>query len=128
MQTVKAHSKQCSDFTFLGCSSVVVTAGESVDHRNIALWDTLLKPRNSRVSTFSCLESHGASAILYCPINQVLLAGGRRGELCVIEVRQRKERAKWQAHETTIKCMALEPGEAYFATGSSEGDVKVGLS
>lgn len=103
----------------------MVTAGESVDHRNIALWDTLLKPRKSRVSTFSCLETHGASAILYCPINQVLLAGGRRGELCVIEVRQKKERAKWQAHETPIKCMALEPGEAYFATGSSEGDVKV---
>lgn len=103
----------------------MVTAGESFDRRNVVLWDTLLKPRKSRVSSFSCLEAHGASAILYCPINQVLLAGGRRGELSVIEVRQKKERVKWQAHETAIKCMALEPGEAYFATGSADGDLKV---
>src|SRR5690606_30060341 len=85
--SVKAHTKQCSDFTFLGSSSVVVSAGESLDHRNVSLWDTLLKAKKSRVLSFACLEAHGASAVLFCPLNQLLLAGGRRGELCVLEVR-----------------------------------------
>jgi WD40 repeat protein len=123
--SVKANSKQCSDFTFLGSSSVIVTAGESLDHRNVCLWDTLLKPRHSRVATFACLETHGASALMFCPLNQLLLAGGRRGEICVLEVRQKRERCRWQAHETAVKCIAVEPGETFFATGSADGDIKV---
>lgn len=30
-----------------------------------------------------------------------------------------------QAHDATIKCIALDPHEEFFATGSAEGDIKV---
>lgn len=45
--------------------------------------------------------------------------------LGIFDVRQRQLRHKFQAHDSPIKCLALDPGEEFFATGSADGDIKV---
>lgn len=128
LQSLQTHSKITSDFTFLGSSSLIVTAGQSTDHRNVALWDTLMPLKKACVSTFACHEQQGASSVLYAPVNQLLITGGKKGDVYIFDMRQRIQRNKFQAHESAVKCMALDPGEEFFVTGSADGDIKVSHS
>ena len=59
------------------------------------------------------------------PVPQLLISGGKRGNVCIFDVRRRQVRHRFTAHEAAIKCMALDPAEEYFVTGSDEGDIKV---
>ncbi|XP_043192763.1 dmX-like protein 2 isoform X3 [Amphibalanus amphitrite] len=121
---MECHSKVCSDFVFVGSSSLLATAGLSADNKNVCLWDTLLPKRKAQVAGFCCHES-GASALLYSSQHQLLISGGKRGNVCIFDVRRRQVRHRFSAHEAAIKCMALDPAEEYFVTGSDEGDIKV---
>jgi WD40 repeat protein len=125
----KCHSKVTSDFVFVGSSSLIATAGHSADNRNVCLWDTLLPQRRSLVQAFQC-HPDGCPMVLYAPQHQVLVTGGKKGEVCIFDVRQRQLRQTFQAHDANvaIKCMALDSGtgaEECFATGGSDGDIKV---
>lgn len=122
---MQVHSKGCSDFTFLGSSSLIVTAGQSTDHKNVSMWDTLLPTKKSMVTSFACHEAHGATAIVFAPLNQLLITGGRKGDVYIFDMRQRTQRYKFQAHESAVKCLAIEPGEEFFVTGSADGNIKV---
>ena len=44
----------------------------------------------------------------------------------ISDIRQRKIQHTFQAHESLIRCIAIDPDEEYFVTGSADGDVKVG--
>ncbi|XP_069954424.1 dmX-like protein 2 isoform X5 [Cherax quadricarinatus] len=126
--THQCHNKHGSDFVFVGSSSLLATAGQSSEHRNVALWDTLLPQRKANVVSWNCHES-GASALLFAPQHQVILSAGKKGTVCIFDVRQRTLRHKFQAHDAAIKCMALDQSEEFFCTGSADGDIKVwGLS
>ncbi|XP_022257757.1 dmX-like protein 2 isoform X5 [Limulus polyphemus] len=126
--SAQCHSKQVSDFAFVSSSSLIATAGHSAENKNICLWDTLLPQRKAMVSAFICHEQ-GSSAVVYAPQQQVLISAGKKGDICIFDVRQRQLRHRFQAHDSPIKCLALDPGEEYFVTGSADGDIKVwGLS
>lgn len=77
------------------------------------------------VTSFACHEHHGASVVLYTPLNQLLITGGKKGEVYIFDMRQRVQRNKFQAHDSAIKCMTLDPSEEFFVTGSADGDIKV---
>ncbi|XP_064608806.1 dmX-like protein 2 isoform X2 [Liolophura sinensis] len=124
IMSLPCHNKTTSDFAFVGSSSMLVTAGHSSESKNVCLWDTLLPPRSCLVHAFTCHE-HGSPALLYAPQHQVVISGGRKGEICIFDIRQRQMRHTFQAHEGPIKCLALDPEEEYFITGSAEGDIKV---
>lgn len=83
-----------------------------------------MPPKKCMISSFACHET-GASSIVYAPLNQILITGGKKGEICIFDMRQRVQRDRFQAHEGVVKCIALDPGEEFFATGSSDGDIKV---
>ncbi|XP_032824724.2 dmX-like protein 2 [Petromyzon marinus] len=122
--TLKCHSRDTFDFTFLGSSSVVATAGQSSDGRNVRLWDTLVPHRSSLVHGFPCLEA-GATVLGYAPRSQTLIVGGRKGHVTLLDLRQRVARHTVQAHESAVKAIAVHPGEGFFLTGSAEGNIKV---
>ncbi|XP_071522289.1 dmX-like protein 2 [Panulirus ornatus] len=122
--THQCHNKHGSDFVFVGSSSLLATAGQSSEHRNVALWDTLLPQRKANVVSWTCHEN-GASALLYAPQHQVVLSAGKKGTVCIFDIRQRTLRHKFQAHDAAIKCMALDQSEEFFCTGSADGDIKV---
>ena len=116
-----------SDFTFLGASSLLTTAGQSSDHKNVCVWDTLMSPKKCMIYSFQCHDS-GASAIAYASMNQVLITGGKKGEVCLFDMRQRVQKDRFSAHDSAIKCIAIDPTEEFFATGSADGDVRVSFN
>ncbi|KAM9223729.1 dmX-like protein 2 isoform 7-T7 [Leptosomus discolor] len=120
----QCHSKTTSDFAFITSSSLVATSGQSNDNRNVCLWDTLVSSGNSLIHAFSC-HDHGATVLQYAPKHQLLISGGRKGYICIFDIRQRQILYTFQAHESAVKALALDPSEDYFVTGSAEGNMKV---
>jgi WD40 repeat protein len=76
------------------------------------------------LAAFSC-HDQGASSLVYAPQHQLVISAGKKGDVCIIDVRQRQLRHRFQAHESPIKCLAIDPGEEFFVTGSADGDIKV---
>uniref|UniRef100_A0A5F8HIB8 Dmx like 2 n=1 Tax=Monodelphis domestica TaxID=13616 RepID=A0A5F8HIB8_MONDO len=105
----QCHSKTTSDFAFITSSSLVATSGQSNDSRYVG---------------FTCHE-HGATVLQYAPKQQLLISGGRKGWVCIFDIRQRQIIHTFQAHDSAIKALALDPCEEYFTTGSAEGNIKV---
>ncbi|XP_055842018.1 dmX-like protein 2 isoform X1 [Episyrphus balteatus] len=122
--TQQCHSKLLADFVFLGSCSLVASAGHSSENKNVGIWDTLLPQKKSLVTSFTC-HDQGASSLIYAPQHQVLISSGKKGDVCIFDVRQRTLRHRFQAHESAIKCMAMDPHEELFVTGSAEGDIKI---
>jgi len=56
---------------------------------------------------------------------QLLISGGKKGDINIFDVRQRQQRQRFQAHESAIKCLALDPHEEFFVSGAGDGDIKV---
>ncbi|XP_077146958.1 dmX-like protein 1 isoform X1 [Ranitomeya variabilis] len=122
--TWQCHNKTANDFVFISSSSLIATAGQSSDNRNLCLWDTLVTPANSLVHAFFCHES-GATVIAYAPKNQLLISGGRKGLIGLYDLRQRQQRHSFQSHDSAVKAIAIDTTEEYFVTGSAEGNIKV---
>uniref|UniRef100_A0A673GBM5 DmX-like protein 2 n=1 Tax=Sinocyclocheilus rhinocerous TaxID=307959 RepID=A0A673GBM5_9TELE len=120
----QCHSKSCGDFAFITSSSLIATAGQSNDGRNVCLWDTLISPSNSMIHAFQCHEN-GATVLQYAPKQQLIIAGGRKGFVCIFDIRQRQLLHTFQAHDSAIKALAMDSTEDFFVTGSAEGNMKV---
>lgn len=78
----------------------------------------------SSLSAFPCHEN-GATVLQYAPKQQLLITGGRKGFVCVFDIRQRQLLHTFQAHDSAIKALALDAFEDFFVTGSAEGNMKV---
>ncbi|BES94787.1 Dmx-like 1 [Nesidiocoris tenuis] len=122
--TCQCHNKVTSDFVFLGSCSMVATAGHSSESKNVALWDTLLPQKKALITAFTC-HDQGASSLVYAPQHQLLISAGKKGDVCIVDVRLRTLRHRFTAHESPIKCLAADPAEEFFATGAADGDIKV---
>uniref|UniRef100_A0A3B4Z0K8 Dmx like 1 n=1 Tax=Stegastes partitus TaxID=144197 RepID=A0A3B4Z0K8_9TELE len=122
--TLQCHNKTAHDFVFVGSSSLIATAGLSTDNRNVCLWDTLVTPANSLVHAFCCHES-GATVLSMAPRQQLLITGGRKGWISVLELPHRHQRQSFQAHDSPVKALAVDPTEDCFISGSAEGNIKV---
>uniref|UniRef100_A0AAR2M3F5 RAVE complex protein Rav1 C-terminal domain-containing protein n=1 Tax=Pygocentrus nattereri TaxID=42514 RepID=A0AAR2M3F5_PYGNA len=120
----QCHSKTCGDFAFITSSSLIATAGHSNDGRNVCLWDTLISPSNTMVHAFPCHEN-GATVLQYAPKQQLIISGGRKGFVCIFDIRQRQLLHTFQAHDSAIKALAMDSSEDFFVTGSAEGNMKV---
>lgn len=57
----------------------------------------------------------------------MLISAGKKGDVCIFDVRQRSLRHRFQAHESAIKCLAIDPHEEHFVTGSADGDIRVSI-
>eukprot|EP00118_Oscarella_pearsei_P012894 m.98391 g.98391 ORF g.98391 m.98391 type:complete len:2816 (+) comp36982_c1_seq1:67-8514(+) len=123
-QTLPCQTRSLNDFTFVSSSSFIASAGMSSDGRNVCLWDTLVPPSSALVKGFSCHDS-GACVVAYSSNRQWLISGGRRGEICLFDVRQRCLLQKFTAHTDAIECLAIHDDEEFFVTGAADGDIKV---
>ncbi|XP_078026752.1 dmX-like protein 1 isoform X6 [Epinephelus lanceolatus] len=124
LQTLQCHNKTAHDFVFVGSSSLIATAGLSTDNRNVCLWDTLVTPANSLVHAFCCHDS-GATVLAMAPRQQLLVTGGRKGWISVLELAHRHQRQSFQAHDSPVKALAVDPTEDCFISGSAEGNIKI---
>uniref|UniRef100_A0A8D2LK16 Dmx like 1 n=1 Tax=Varanus komodoensis TaxID=61221 RepID=A0A8D2LK16_VARKO len=122
--TWQCHNKTASDFVFISSSSLIATAGQSTDNRNICLWDTLVASSSSLIHAFTCHDT-GATVLAYAPKHQLLISGGRKGYTCLIDLHQKQQQRFFQSHDSAVKAIAVDPTEEYFVTGSAEGNIKV---
>uniref|UniRef100_A0A665TI97 Dmx like 1 n=1 Tax=Echeneis naucrates TaxID=173247 RepID=A0A665TI97_ECHNA len=122
--TLQCHNKTAHDFVFVGSSSLIATAGLSTDNRNVCLWDTLVTPVNSLIHAFCCHDT-GATVLAMAPRQELLITGGRKGWISVLELAHRQQRQTFQAHDSPVKALAVDPIEDCFISGSAEGNIKV---
>ena len=93
----------------------------------MALWDTLMPQRRSLVESYAFHDS-GASALLFAPQRYQMVTAGKKGQVAVWDIRQHRQLHAFKAHDHPIKCLALDPNEDFFVTGSVDGDIKVKFS
>ncbi len=76
---------------------------------------------------FTCHETGGGGSqcLAYSPSYQLLISAGKRGDICIFDLRQRKRLATSQAHDSHLKALCLDPLEKFYVTGSVEGNIKV---
>ncbi|KAK2899244.1 hypothetical protein Q8A67_010662 [Cirrhinus molitorella] len=122
--TLQCHNKTANDFVFVGSSSLIATAGLSTDNRNVCLWDTLVTPAYSLVHAFSCHES-GSTVLALASKQQLLISGGRKGWISVLDLSLKIQRQSFQAHDSPVKALAVDSTESCFISGSAEGNIKV---
>ncbi|WKY17140.1 hypothetical protein Q1695_001621 [Nippostrongylus brasiliensis] len=106
----RCHNKAASDVRFLGpSSSVLVTAGASSGEFNLSLWDTLLPQNRALVHSWT------------------IVSGGRHGELCLWDIRQRQLRTTVKAFDwhQTVKTLVTDYAQDLIVAGSSDGDIKI---
>ena len=63
--------------------------------------------------------------LAYSQLKQRMFSGGKRGEVCIFDVRQNALIQCLPVHTAAITCMAVSDVEGYLVTGSSEGEIKV---
>lgn len=80
------------------------------------------------ILAFTCHEAHGGQCLAYSPSYQLLVSGGKRGDVSIFDLRQRKRLATSQAHDSHLKALSLDPLEKFYVTGSTEGNIKVNIS
>ncbi|EPB75129.1 WD domain, G-beta repeat protein [Ancylostoma ceylanicum] len=123
----RCHNKSASDVRFVGhSSSVLVTAGASSGEFNLALWDTLLPQSRALVHSWVA-HPEGATVAMYMPNQQAIVSGGRHGELCLWDIRQRQLRATVKAFEShqIVKALVTDYTQDLIVAGSSDGDIKI---
>ncbi|CAF4401816.1 unnamed protein product, partial [Adineta steineri] len=105
--------------------TLLATCGLSNDQQNVAIWDTLMPTSRANITSFACHETHGAQCLAYSQSNQLLISGGKQGDICIFDLRQRKRLATSQAHDSHLKTFCLDPLEKYYVTGSAKGNIKI---
>ncbi|VDM39617.1 unnamed protein product [Toxocara canis] len=122
----KCHSKSAADVKFIGTSaSVLVTAGSGSGDQNVAVWDTLMPQSKAMVHSWIA-HPEGASSVMYLPSLQTVVSGGRHGEMCLWDIRQRQLRATVKCFENTIvKCLVGDHSQDFVIAGSNDGDIKI---
>lgn len=78
------------------------------------------------ITGFSCHES-GATVLALAPKQQLLISGGRKGWISVLDLTQKLQRQSFQAHDSPVKALAVDATEGCFISGSAEGNIKVGF-
>ncbi len=105
----------------LGCHRVALGTHET---GRIKLEKICLRLHHIHFQSFTCHES-GASALAFAPRRQRIVSAGKRGAVAIWDVRAHRLAHTFKAHDHAVKCLAVDPAEEFFVTGSVAGDIKV---
>eukprot|EP00042_Codosiga_hollandica_P058321 m.877288 g.877288 ORF g.877288 m.877288 type:complete len:2495 (-) comp59827_c0_seq4:2423-9907(-) len=119
----QVHSK-ADGLAFLNSASFLATGGTSANSYNIRLWDTLLPAHRAMLKQFS-INDGGNKSLGFLTGSDVLLCGSRRGELAIIDLRQREVSHQCIAHNGSVKAIAVSEALGMYATGGADGLVKL---
>lgn len=91
------------------------------------IFKNVVKRLYSGISPYPAFQCHenGATVLQYAPKQQLIITGGRKGFVCIFDIRQRQLLHTFQAHDSAIKALAMDSTEDVFVTGSAEGNMKV---
>ncbi|KAG0089757.1 regulator of (H+)-ATPase in vacuolar membrane, partial [Podila epicladia] len=122
--SLTCHDKIARDFAFLGSSSVLATTGSSGDGKNLAIWDALLPKHKSQTQSYKVHDRGGGYSLAFSKKHQLLVSGGRNGEICIFDIRQPKLLHTIQAHEMHVRSLYIDEVGRTLCSGSGEGDMK----
>ncbi|KAF9560394.1 regulator of (H+)-ATPase in vacuolar membrane [Mortierella alpina] len=122
--SLSCHDKTARDFAFLGSSSVIATTGTSGDGKNLAIWDTLLPKEKAQTKAYKVHDRGGGYSLAYSKRHQLLVSGGRNGEICIFDVRQTRLLHTIQAHDMHVRSLYIDDAGLTLCSGSGEGDMK----
>ncbi|KAF9350624.1 regulator of (H+)-ATPase in vacuolar membrane, partial [Mortierella sp. NVP85] len=122
--TLNCHDTIARDFAFLGSSSVVATTGTSGDGGNLAVWDTLLPKEKAQAQCYK-VHDRGGYSLAFSKRHQLLVSGGRDGEICIFDIRQPKLLHTIQAHDMHVRSLCIDEAGMTLCSGSGEGDMKI---
>ena len=121
----QCHEGAVNDVAFVNSSSIIATAGMSSVEMNVSVWDTLLPAGIGRVQSFSIGEA-GISTLVYSARYNLLIAGGKKGKIFVMDVRKTISLVNsFDAHESMVRSMAINPTNGTLVSGSTKGDIKI---
>ncbi|KAF9293929.1 regulator of (H+)-ATPase in vacuolar membrane [Mortierella antarctica] len=122
--SLTCHDKIARDFAFLGSSSVLATTGSSGDGKNLAIWDALLPKHKAQTQSYKVHDRGGGYSLAFSKKHQLLVSGGRNGEICIFDIRQPKLLHTIQAHEMHVRSLYIDEAGRTLCSGSGEGDMK----
>ncbi|KAF9182064.1 regulator of (H+)-ATPase in vacuolar membrane [Haplosporangium sp. Z 11] len=122
--SLNCHDRIARDFAFLGSSSVIATIGTSSDNRNLAIWDTLLPKEKAQTQSYKVHDRGGGYSLAFSKRHQLLVSGGRSGEICIFDIRQPKLLHTIQAHDMHVRSLYIDEAGLTLCSGSAEGDMK----
>ncbi|KAF9966919.1 regulator of (H+)-ATPase in vacuolar membrane [Mortierella alpina] len=122
--SLTCHDKTARDFAFLGSSSVIATTGTSGDGKNLAIWDTLLPKEKAQTKAYKVHDRGGGYSLAYSKRHQLLVSGGRNGEICIFDIRQPRLLHTIQAHDMHVRSLYIDDAGLTLCSGSGEGDMK----
>lgn len=123
--SLTCHDKIARDFAFLGSSSVLATTGSSGDGKNLAIWDALLPKHKAQTQSYKVHDRGGGYSLAFSKKHQLLVSGGRNGEICIFDIRQPKLLHTIQAHDMHVRSLYIDEAGRTLCSGSGEGDMKV---
>lgn len=86
---------------------------------------SLLYPVFISPSQAFCCHDTGATVLAVAPRHQLLITGGKKGWISILDLPHKHQRQSFQAHESPVKALVVDPVEDCFISGSSEGNIKV---
>lgn len=75
-----------------------------------------------------CCHDSGATVLAMAPRHQLLITGGKKGWISILDLPHKHQRQSFQAHDSPVKALAVDPTEDCFISGSSEGNIRVFLT
>ena len=68
----------------------------------------------------------GISSLAYCSAQNLLIAGGKKGNIFVIDLRKGMNLVNsFSAHENSVKSVAIDNERSILYSGSTRSDIKV---
>eukprot|EP01080_Neovahlkampfia_damariscottae_P007468 gene7468-11792_t len=121
--SIPSHTSKCYDFCFIDSGSLVATVGTSGHSKQLRVWDLLLPEQEYNIIE-TTVESDPRK-ICYCSRNQTLLIGGKKGEISIFDMRQRKISNVIRAHTDKIRGLEIGPDSTYFISASYDNHIKI---
>ena len=141
--SMQCHTKSIMDFAFLGEGCVMATVGRSAgkgyfngtpnsrmsslaQDSGVGIWDFLLPNHQALVAKLRFPhDDEGASSIVYSPKHALLMAGNKRGQISIFDIRTFRTLQTIDAHDKNVRSLSLHGTERLLVSGSSDGDIKV---
>ncbi|KAG0265351.1 regulator of (H+)-ATPase in vacuolar membrane [Mortierella polycephala] len=92
--------------------------------RNLAIWDTLLPKEKAQTQSYKVHDRGGGYSLAFSKRHQLLVSGGRSGEICIFDIRQSKLLHTIQAHDMHVRSLYIDEAGLTLCSGSAEGDMK----
>jgi WD40 repeat protein len=124
VDVIQAHARRCYDVCFLDKGTRLLTAGTG-SSPTVCAWDLLMPPHCACIGAVD-VHDGAANSACHLPRGNMVVSGGQKGDLCVIDTRTwRCLHTLPAVHRQAVRSLCVSPSGDLLASGSTDGDIKV---